>query len=192
MACCIKVSSVCALPQVGQAALGACRAVSAPSYVLADVVAELRLSCGDVRVVRVVVPAPKAVAEGGCVAAGGQEDCWGLENGVSDAESALLDGGLGAQQASWVMGTRMIPPQQILREVCTLSGAEMEAVRRHRASMAPSEAEAKDVSQMHTQQWKRTFTQVHREHDLMARALQSLRILTISASLLDHTWRSAI
>ena len=72
--------------QVGHVALGACRAVWAPSCVLVDVAAELSVSCGPVKVVSVVVSVPKAVAQGGCAAAGGQ-----------DAESALLGGDLGGE-----------------------------------------------------------------------------------------------
>ena len=47
---------------------------------------------GHVRVVRVIVGAPMAV-----VADGGQESRRGVENKVPDAESALLDGGVGAE-----------------------------------------------------------------------------------------------
>ena len=42
---------------------------------------------------------------------------------------------------------------------------------------------------MHSQQWEKTFTQVHREHDLMARALQSCQIFAISATLLRRKLR---
>ena len=95
---CQGVQCVC----VAQVEQVACRAVS--SCVLVDVVAELRLTCGHVRFVRVVVGAPKAVAEGASAAAGGQEGCPGVKNGVSDRCSALL-GGLGLSHASSVMET---------------------------------------------------------------------------------------
>ena len=58
--------------QVGRIALGARRAVWVPSCVIVDVAAELSLSSGHVRAVRVVVGVPKAVAEGACAAADGR------------------------------------------------------------------------------------------------------------------------
>ena len=55
--------------------------------VLVDVTTELSRSCGLVRIVRVVVGAPNAVAQGGCAAAGCEKSRPGVENGVADAIS---------------------------------------------------------------------------------------------------------
>ena len=59
----IKESSLCAcVAQVGQVALGPCRAVRTPR-------SEMRFRSGHVGIVSVVILRPEAVAKGGCAAA---------------------------------------------------------------------------------------------------------------------------
>ena len=60
-------------------------------------VADLRSSSGNVGVVSVVIFRPEAVAEERRAAAQGQEGCGEAEHGVSDADSAFLDGSLGTE-----------------------------------------------------------------------------------------------
>ena len=113
--------------QVGQEAVGA-RGAWGSSCVLTDVAAELSLRCVHVRVVRAVVGGPKAVAEGGCAAAGGQEDRGeGGERWVSDAESDHLDGDLGAEPSFLGDGDLSDSTDTLLEEGLHFLGPEVKA-----------------------------------------------------------------
>ena len=88
-----------------QVALGACRAVSAPTCVVVDVAAEMSLSC-TVGVVRIVVGTLTTVAEDGCRAAGRQEGRRG-DNGSLIPNPPFLTEIWARNQASWVMEGRL-------------------------------------------------------------------------------------
>ena len=78
--------------QVGQVALSVCRAIW-PLILWRNCV-----SAADTSGRACHGSAPKAVVESGCAAAGVQDSRQGVDNGVSDAESDLLDGDLCAEK----------------------------------------------------------------------------------------------
>ena len=120
--------------QVGQVVLSARRAIQPPGRVHSDVAAAA--TSGSSRCVRTKGCCKRKL----CV--GGQEVCRGVENGVSDAETAFFDGSLCSEPSLLSDGDLDASAETVLEESLRFESTEEETVRRHRESMAPGLAPA--------------------------------------------------
>ena len=115
--------------QVGWTALGAPRAVWARSCVVVDVAADLAAASTSGSCVSLWAP-QRLLQEGGCAApAGSHEGRPPVENGVSYAESVLLDGDLGAEPSFLGDGDVDDSAKAVSERGLFCLGAEEKAVR---------------------------------------------------------------